>query len=150
MICSMHDAAWAAGLFEGEGSFVVSPKGHPRLQFKMTDQDVVLRFQAVVGVGNVNGPYQAASGNRQPYWEWRCSGEEAQALARLLLPYLGIRRTAQANRVLQWNRTNVKSAECGSHSGAMKHYRAGEKPCDECRIAHCEYEKTRYRAKRAS
>ena len=27
-------------------------------------------------------------------------------------------------------------ARCGTHSGAMAHYRRGEKPCDACRLAH--------------
>lgn len=145
MMGPMHDIAWASGLFEGEGSFLGG--AYPRMQFKMVDEDVVRRFHAVVGVGRVNGPYQG-SGNRQPYWEWRCGGDEAKALAEVMVPYLGTRRSQQARPVLDWQRKVARVAVCGTHSGCNAHYRRGEQPCEPCVMAHREHERARYHAAR--
>ena len=40
---SARDVAWAAGLIEGEGSFMIS-KGSPCIQVQMTDGDAVERL----------------------------------------------------------------------------------------------------------
>lgn len=50
--------AWAAGLFEGEGTwnaYQVKPRGKIQMQARvgMTDRDVVERFAEVIGFGKV-------------------------------------------------------------------------------------------------
>lgn len=90
------DIAWAAGLFEGEGS-IVTNDGHIRLQLKMTDEDVVRRFAMVLG-GNVTGPYsyeQADGHKRKPAWCWSINGAKAKGAARAMEPWLGKRRRAR-------------------------------------------------------
>lgn len=51
------EIAWAAGLFEGEGSFDHSAGNahRPRATMSLTDQDVLERFMRAVGVGTI-GP----------------------------------------------------------------------------------------------
>ena len=66
----------------------------------MTDEDVVLKFFAVVGKrGSVYGPYvrNGKSGaRRKPIFRWICwNQEEVQEIHRLFEPYLGNRRKAR-------------------------------------------------------
>jgi hypothetical protein len=94
---SERELAWAAGLFEGEGSIGQS-RGYPRLQLASTDEDVVRRFQSVVNGGAVHGPYPSrgpTGSTRQDYkvhWRWGATGRPARAIMALLLPWLGKRR----------------------------------------------------------
>ena len=93
--------AWAAGLFEGEGSIVPSSAGAIRLQLKMTDEDVVRRFGELVG-GRVYGPYLQNSVilrgfARKPFWCWSSGGTtHAWKLLHQWWPWLGLRRRARA------------------------------------------------------
>jgi hypothetical protein len=74
------EIAWAAGLFEGEGSCYGTVRSDRyntrriRMNLRMTDQDVVERFAKVVGVGSVYGPIQhvrASDGVRlKDVYEW--------------------------------------------------------------------------------
>jgi hypothetical protein len=95
------DIAWAAGLFEGEGT--VCKHGGPGRQYgvaarvSMTDRDVLESFQAVVGMGTVRSKTANAwPATRKPVFEWYVTKRaEVEALAVLLGPYLHERRRAQ-------------------------------------------------------
>jgi hypothetical protein len=97
--------AWAAGLFEGEGCFNAHRRsdGQYSVQARlaMTDEDVVRRFAAIVGLGRVYGPISRQSG-RKPTYDW-ASGDarDVCAVIKLLLPWLGNRRTAKAAEVAE-------------------------------------------------
>lgn len=106
------ELAWAAGLFEGEGSIYAAPAAGRssrsgrislRLELHMTDEDVVRRFGDIVGVGTVRGPYRSGGDDRfRPRWKWRVSGAVAvQFLTESgLLTFLGQRRRAKAEEIL--------------------------------------------------
>lgn len=110
--------AWAAGLFEGEGSFDVrrnNVKGvwysYIRLQIDSTDEDVLQRFLDVVACGKVYGPYEDRRKNRlgdKPYWKYTVSGKPAISLALKLKPFLCKRRTQKLECILssrvKWGR----------------------------------------------
>jgi hypothetical protein len=90
--------AWAAGVFEGEGSLTVDRDGRPRFQMEMTDHDVLLRLQSVLG-GHVNGPYVGRpyrgynSAAPKPKYRWTLGRyEDVRRVALLLYPFLGERR----------------------------------------------------------
>ena len=86
--------AWAAGLFEGEGSIARHRSGSasPLLTLTMTDEDVVREFAAVVGVGTVAGPRDNGPG-RKPSWRWDTTNyEHTQAVVAALWPWLKSRR----------------------------------------------------------
>ena len=96
------DVAWAAGLFEGEGSILVPTERMRsiRLRVGSTDRDVLDRLVQVIG-GKVRGPYQPNGRNtppgRKPIYMWEVQGTNpAQQVLRLFWPYLGIRRRARA------------------------------------------------------
>jgi hypothetical protein len=97
--------AWAAGLYEGEGSCSViynthkKRRFHPQLNLGSTDRDVVYKFHSVVGFGNVTGPYYPK--NRKLIWRWRGHGWEAvRFFLEHLGPYLGERRKARLHEIL--------------------------------------------------
>lgn len=93
-----EDLAWAAGLFEGEGT-VTRSDGVPRLALKMIDFDIVRHFGEVVGFGRTFGPYgpykQDDGHKRQPFLVWIATGDGGLAVAELLRPWLGQRRIEQ-------------------------------------------------------
>jgi hypothetical protein len=94
--------AWAAGIYEGEGS--VCPNGGSRWQIAIisTDEDVVRRFWEIVQRGTVYGPYGGVSSTNKrlrrhkPYWRWACSNRDGILdVARRFGPYLSRRRAAR-------------------------------------------------------
>lgn len=93
--------AWAAGVFEGEGTVGTYASGC-RARVRMTDRDAVEFFGIAVGLGRVLGPY-AASQNRpnKPFWLWTVSTRaEVAELYRRLAPWLCDRRRAQFEAAL--------------------------------------------------
>lgn len=96
--------AWAAGIFEGEGCIAWSKqKKHPRLSVRMTDRDIVLRFHDAVGLGRFTGPYANTGGDpEKQLWCWQTTTiKDTYPVLELLLPYLGERRKARAEEVIQ-------------------------------------------------
>ena len=90
-------SAWAAGLFEGEGS-ITSCGGRIRLQLQLTDHEVLERFVEIVGAGKVYGPYTKGHRDgyrRKPRWLWVCEGPAAGVVFRTLSPWLSPRRLAR-------------------------------------------------------
>lgn len=100
------DAAWAAGLFEGEGCITTHGKRKHalKLTLKMCDKNVVERFYNIVGSGRMYGPYNNG-GNRQDHWEWSAVCKQARDIAEWLVPLLSPRRQARFQEVLNANRS---------------------------------------------
>jgi hypothetical protein len=100
---SPAEVAWAAGLFEGEGSTVFNRqrsggKPYVQLTLSMTDLDVLQRLNRLLG-GRVNGPYQWGE-KRKPIWRWQMTGQgEVDRVVCLLFPWLGARRQWQVRNV---------------------------------------------------
>jgi hypothetical protein len=107
-----HEIAWAAGLFEGEGSFITGidrrgalryPRRYPRVVIAMTDRDVIERFGRIMGFGNVQiRPFYPSQGHGyKRLYEWKTGRfEYVQATVALFWPYLGERRKAKAREIL--------------------------------------------------
>jgi hypothetical protein len=133
---SSHDLAWAAGLFEGEGYVEHRPNGCGRttrgLGLAMTDLDVVERFQKVVGVGAVRGPY--TNRRNKPLYVWKVGRwGDVEPLARQLLPLMGARRREAILALLNDPPLRVMGT-CKRCGGAMKKM-DGEaaRRCPQCR-----------------
>ena len=121
--------AWAAGLFEGEGSLSRNPQEGRRGRAKwvlavgMTDQDVVERFHAAVGgLGAVRGPYVSRKDGvlHKPTWQWSCAKRaHVYALAAALYPNLGERRQAKFREALaELPPVQSVCTECGGRAHA--------------------------------
>ena len=98
---------WLAGLLEGEGCFGAwGPiRGGRRLRaavsLKMTDRDVVERAHALLGLETI---VMTKGDSRGKGWSdtyvWQANGATAERIMRLVLPYMGERRTAKINEIL--------------------------------------------------
>lgn len=97
----MSELAWAAGLFDGEGT-ATTCRGRPRLAVQMNDEHSVRRFAAAIGTGRVYGPYVHAGRDgytRQPRYVWLAEGDELTVAAAALAPWLGVTKRAQIARI---------------------------------------------------
>ena len=98
----MHreDAAWLAGLLDGEGCFD-NPRGNPRVRVKMSDLDVVLRAADIMGASTYHeDDPRAFLLNRKPLMVAQITGDRAVAVMRSVLPWMGSRRSAKITEVI--------------------------------------------------
>jgi hypothetical protein len=91
------ELAWAAGLFEGEGT-ITQCGGRLFVRVKITDEEVAYRFASIVRFGTVYGPYhyEPPGAKRKPHWIWHADEYEALEVLEMLWPWLSDRRHAQA------------------------------------------------------
>jgi hypothetical protein len=104
------EVGWLVGILEGEGHFR-SSYGNPRIEVKMTDEDVIRRLREVTGVGRVYGPFDSGNPRWRPSWNWNVARkDEALYLCKLIQRFMGNRRQAQiaaacaeyAERIESW------------------------------------------------
>lgn len=96
----LGERAWAAGLFEGEGT-IYNNKYQPMLRIGTSDQDVAEHFADVVG-GKINGPYtQLGIGSKPMYLVSVTGFERVQAVVAALWSYLGDRRKEKISAVMR-------------------------------------------------
>jgi hypothetical protein len=90
------DEAWAVGLFEGEGCLTLSD-GRPRIKLNSTDEDVVRRFHAIVGLGQVREERAMEKRGWKRQWEWYsgCRDDVVEFIARFF-HHFGHRRQGRA------------------------------------------------------
>jgi|SRR5215472_6792722 len=95
------EIAWAAGLYEGEGSCFINARGAISVTLGMSDLEPVSRFHQIVGVGTIYSYENKPP--RKPVHRFvvtRCD-EVIQVLTLLIdSGFLSPRRTEQAERVL--------------------------------------------------
>lgn len=141
MCISREDLAWAAGLFEGEGSFSIhnARSGNPVASLIITDEDVIRKFHSVIRIGSVAGPYvNKEHPEWKPKWQWRASGfHVVQAVVALLWHWLCSRRRARAVEVLAVSRGKAprNSAKIACKMGHLydtKWASTGTRACSIC------------------
>ena len=102
--------AWAAGLYDGEGStYLLDHRSHEGYRIaeaaitQLSDggaPEVLRRFAAVVGVGHINGPYSQRDAHAAVYrWKSRARRDVERLLA-IMWPWLSAVKRAQAQQVL--------------------------------------------------
>lgn len=93
--------AWAAGLFEGEGTITMCGPVFTA-QLKNTDESVIHRFLEIIDLATVYGPYTGHHKdgfNRKPYWNWMAREEIACEALERLAPWLSRRRLERAREL---------------------------------------------------
>lgn len=107
------EVAFAAGLFEGEGSVIVPDvSGAARMTMCSTDREPLERLIAVWG-GRLYGPYRHGGRTNKPIYQWQVSGWDTVAqvyadIGALLSP----RRRSQFETVLDHpRRHSVKGVQ---------------------------------------
>jgi hypothetical protein len=94
-----EEPAWSAGLVDGDGSITCNGRRYVTVAIGSTDQELLLRFARVVGVGNVRGPYSYPERNderwsRKPQFSYRAYAGGMEVVAKLC-PMLGTAKRAQ-------------------------------------------------------
>jgi hypothetical protein len=95
------EAAWAGGLFDGEGTFGAYPSARMRPSWRGVSMEIpqasattvpeaLLRFREAVGVGTVSGPRRVPSPwSRLPQYRWQASGRHVVSAAiKVIWPWL--------------------------------------------------------------
>ena len=106
-----EELAWAAGLFDGEGSsFITFTRRRPwnrkclvrSLSMKQNHISVLKRFyKAIGGLGSINGPYKYKY-HKHAVYEWATRKfEDVQAVIAMLWFKLDKIKRAQAKRMLR-------------------------------------------------
>jgi len=91
---NVSEIAWVAGLFDGEGFCATGNRGRNHLlKVNMTDEELVRRVAAILGVGSVHGPITRTDvpAHWLPQWSWVACAASAVAAAEAMLPYVGSR-----------------------------------------------------------
>ena len=94
-----------AGVFEGEGSFGFWGKDNKnnryfRIQVRMTDEDIVVRFVDFFRLGYVN-LHIPKKDHLKKSWKWTVAGDKAMEVMLQMAPYLGIRRKEKFEQCCQ-------------------------------------------------
>jgi hypothetical protein len=138
------DWAWAAGLFEGEGSivnYIAQREGSSYrrrvLALKMTDEDVVRRFHSIVQAGRVT-LRRSKNERHKDQWAWECTRwADIENTLRRFLPYLGERRREAAEFSLAHPaflpRTHCLKGHEFTPENTYVHPASGSRSCRECR-----------------
>ena len=97
------DFHWLVGIMEGEGCFtrqVNKGNGYSlRIILKMTDEDIVRRAHSLFECGSI---YKKISTNpkHSDSWTLQINGPKANALMLKLQPFMGIRRSARIEELI--------------------------------------------------
>ena len=87
--------AWAAGIYEGEGSCQSPAQGGLALRIGMTDLDVIESLQAVFGIGSIKPKTNTHYPGSKQQWVWTACGKQAYAVGVAMLPFLHERRAGK-------------------------------------------------------
>jgi hypothetical protein len=105
------DIAWAAGVLEGEGSFVFRNTNSCAVTCQMTDLDILEKLQKIFG-GKIY-----STKKREVHWKdaWHWSiatSKDAVACMRAILPHMGNRRTKKILEcIARWEDNQKNLAE---------------------------------------
>ncbi len=107
------DYAWAAGLFDGEGSVVISnPKDRPNprihLTVSMTCKKTIDRFHSIFPQGNIFYKYPKDYQEKGYLPQWRWSVESAPKVVEVikkLAPYLVTKQDKINDALEHWHST---------------------------------------------
>lgn len=92
--------AWAAGLFDGEGT-IYSANGRIRVSVHMTDLDILESFKTNFG-GNIHEQAKQKE-HHKISWRWSLqASEKATNFLKQILPFLHSRRTKRAQEAIDY------------------------------------------------
>lgn len=101
------DIRQLAGLFEGEGSFMLDKGRSAKISIASTDRDVMDWVSGLIHLP-VHGPYSNTKGftpKAKPLYVINSTGAVAAGLMMTLYPFMGIRRKEKIHSVLtEWRK----------------------------------------------
>jgi hypothetical protein len=84
-------AAWFAGLFDGEGCVVWSRRNvihSVALTITNTNEALMQKIMLVTGTGRVKSKLMKPNPRHSPTWTWACYGDNARSILRQIHPWL--------------------------------------------------------------
>jgi hypothetical protein len=144
------EIAWAAGFFEGEGYFSGitrslkdGPRLYPTVGINNCDLDMLLRFQAIVGVGTTKPRTKSKTGVK-PQFRWIVTARaDVEHVRDLLWPWLSERRRARADELFDNRGSLLTRSHClrghaytPENTYQWKHYRWCRACREEKRVRH--------------
>ena len=105
-MATREELAWAAGLFDGEGS--INATSSIVVQLGMTDVESVHRFAGIVGVGRI-GPWRMTQKSTKPLRVWQACGSNAAKVIEMLEPWLSSCKLAD----FVWSRAKAPNSGRG-------------------------------------
>lgn len=101
-LSSQAEIAWAAGVFEGEGSVSWNERNHQaRFSMAMTDRDVMERFISIIGSRATLTMSKLRDPKYKTIFQWACLYDEFEPLCELFRPWLCNRRLNKMTEVLE-------------------------------------------------
>jgi hypothetical protein len=124
------ETAWAAGIFEGEGSITFNGSGGymPKMVMSSTDLDVLETFARVMAAGAISPRPQRAP-HHKPAWSWQCHGTVAHRVFLALRPWLHKRRQERGDEVF----ARLSGKGPGGHPVTRTTLDGTAKECTGCR-----------------
>lgn len=109
---SATEAAWAAGMFEGEGSVRLNKPtarnlGALLIDLPNTDESIVRWFHERWGGYFRRG---VLAGNRKPYWRWRIASHVAASFLTAIYPHLRGEKRARVALALEFQAQKLPSS----------------------------------------
>ncbi len=121
------DAAWAAGIVDGEGYIIISrAKNKYRnntsyftlvLAVEMQDKGAIEKLHGLFGGSVTLRPKSETRKAKRDAWIWRCGGPTAQTALETILPYLVV-KDEQANLALEFQRGKLNCTHL-AHKGVI-------------------------------
>ena len=142
----VNHLAWAAGLFDGEGSVTPMTSGSSiSARLCMTDSESVYRFHRIVQVGKIHS-FPRRQKHHRPALQWSASGANAIRVMRALSPWLSsvkladfdyaMRKAPNAGRGAGWRlaeKTVCKYGHDFTPENTIKK-KDGTRQCRECKL----------------
>jgi hypothetical protein len=102
MQINREELAWAAGFYDGEGTFCLD-QGRLSMSLAQINPEVLIRFKAAVnGLGRVYGPYQRKVKTHSQWWVFcPTSFEHTQAIVAMLWSFLSSPKKEQIVKVFK-------------------------------------------------
>lgn len=103
------ELGWVAGLFEGEGSVVLTKIKNRKDSYRVmcvvssTDKDVITSFTKIVGFGKMNGPYKPSVSGRKEKYTWDVQNQrDCLKFLQIVENLLHERRKSKASEVIKF------------------------------------------------
>ena len=97
---SIMDIAWAAGVFEGEGSLAVTQKYGTHASISQKDKWLIERFQALFGGSLYLINHLTTKGEPTHFWLWTAYGPRGRGFLFTVYRFLSPRRRRQIDFII--------------------------------------------------
>jgi hypothetical protein len=145
IVMTPTEAAWVAGIVEGEGTISITSQGTPFIKVSMTDEDVVRRLRDWTGVGRfatTHPPAWQEKGYKRQYIWQVAKAADVLLVAEAIGPFLLGRRAARlaeivpvAQAVVQRMQDRHQFCPHGHDKTVLGYTKAdkrGKRQCAEC------------------